>query len=105
MFHSVRVGFTLLSMTVATAGDKRLEIPLGLDSFLPVPETNPLTAEKVAMGRALFSDQRLSRDGTISCATCHDPRRAFTDAKPVAVGASGRRGQRRVPAILNRGYG
>jgi cytochrome c peroxidase len=57
------------------------------------------------MGRDLFSDRQLSRDQTISCATCHDPKRAFTDGKPVAEGVSGRRGQRRVPAIVNRGYG
>jgi cytochrome c peroxidase len=95
----------VLPITFAAAGDKRLEIPLGLDSFLPVPELNPLTSEKVAMGRDLFSDQRLSRDGSISCASCHDPKRAFTDGKPVAEGASGHRGQRRVPAIVNRGYG
>src|SRR4029077_3725263 len=96
---------TLLPITLAAAGDKRLEIPPGVDFFLPVPEENPLTPEKAAMGRDLFSDRRLSRDQTISCATCHDPKHAFTDAKPVAEGVSGRRGQRRVPAIVNRGYG
>jgi len=95
----------LLLITLATAGEKRLEIPLGLDSFMPVPEANSLTPEKVAMGRDLFSDRRLSRDRTISCATCHDPKRTFTDGKPIAEGVSGRHGQRRVPAILNRGYG
>jgi cytochrome c peroxidase len=100
-----RIVFALLPITLAAAGDKRLEIPLGLDSFLPVPEANPLTPEKAAMGRDLFFDQRLSRDQTISCATCHDPKRAFTDGKPVAEGVSGKRGQRRVPAIVNRGYG
>jgi cytochrome c peroxidase len=100
-----RIVFALLLIAFAVAGDKRLEIPLGLDSFLPVPEANSLTPEKAAMGRDLFSDRRLSRDQTISCATCHDPKRAFTDGKPVAEGMSGRRGQRRVPAIVNRGYG
>jgi cytochrome c peroxidase len=93
-----------VAVTVAV-GEKRLEIPLGLDSFLPVPESNSLTPEKVAMGRDLFSDRRLSRDQTISCATCHDPKSAFTDAKPIAEGVSGRHGKRRVPAIVNRGYG
>jgi cytochrome c peroxidase len=86
-------------------GEKRLDIPLGLDTFMPVPETNPLTPEKSAMGRDLFSDRRLSRDQTVSCATCHDPKHAFTDSKPVAEGVSGRHGERRVPTILNRGYG
>src|SRR5207302_5994695 len=95
----------LLAVTFAMGGEKRLEIPLGLDSFMPVPEADPLTAEKVAMGRDLFSDRRLSRNQSISCATCHDPKRTFTDGKPIAEGVSGRHGQRRVPAILNRGYG
>jgi cytochrome c peroxidase len=100
-----RIVSALLLIAFAAEGDKRLDIPLGLDSFLPVPESNPLTREKAEMGRDLFSDRRLSRDQTISCATCHDPKRAFTDGKPVAEGVSGRRGQRRVPAIVNRGYG
>jgi len=88
-----------------SGAERQLSIPLGLDSFMPVPETNPLTSEKVAIGRALFSDLRLSRDETVSCATCHDPKGAFTDGKPVAEGVSGRHGERRVPALLNRGYG
>src|SRR6266481_6025490 len=92
-------------MTFAMAGEKMLDIPRGLDSFMPVPEANPLTPEKAAMGRELFSDRRLSRDRTISCASCHDPKRTFTDGKPVAEGVSGRHGQRRVPALVNRGYG
>jgi cytochrome c peroxidase len=82
-----------------------IEIPLGLDAFLPVPESNPLTPEKVLLGRELFFDQRLSRDGTVACATCHDPRQAFTDRRPVAVGVFERKGKRRVPAILNRAWG
>lgn len=95
----------LVAVTFALGAEKSLNIPLGLDSFMPVPETNPLTPEKAAMGRDLFSDHRLSRDQTVSCATCHDPKRAFTDGKPVAEGVYGRHGERRVPALLNRGYG
>jgi len=45
-----RIVFAVLPIIFAAAGDKRLEIPLGLDSFLPVPETNPLTPEKAAIG-------------------------------------------------------
>ena len=83
----------------------RLEIPRGLDAYMPVPEENPLTREKIALGRQLFFDPRLSRDGKVSCATCHDPQHAFTDARPVAVGVFGRIGTRRVPTLINRGYG
>jgi len=85
--------------------NKLLEIPLGLDVYMPVPDANPMTAEKVALGERLFYDPIVSRDGKLSCASCHDPRNAFTDAKPVSVGVFGRRGTRRVPALINRGYG
>src|SRR6516162_2774025 len=80
-------------------------IPLGLDLYLPSPEDNPLTAEKIEVGRRLFFDRRLSRDGTVACASCHDPDRAFSDGRAVAVGVYGRRGRRNAPALINRGYG
>jgi cytochrome c peroxidase len=81
------------------------QTPLGLDTYVPAPDDNPTTPEKVALGRKLFHDPRLSRDGTISCATCHDPARGFADDKPLAVGIGKRRGVRRTPTIVNRGYG
>ncbi|MEX2261347.1 MAG: cytochrome c peroxidase [Bryobacteraceae bacterium] len=80
-------------------------VPLGLDALRPTPEDNPLTPEKAALGRKLFFDTRLSRDNSLSCASCHDPKRAFTDGRPVAVGVFGRKGNRRVPTLLNRAYG
>jgi cytochrome c peroxidase len=82
-----------------------LSIPLGLDAYMPVPADNPLTPEKIALGAALFSDPMLSADRTTSCASCHDPNRAFTDGRRVAVGVFGRTGARATPALLNRGYG
>jgi cytochrome c peroxidase len=82
-----------------------LAIPLGLDLYMPVPEDNPLTEERIDLGRKLFIDSRLSRDGSLSCATCHDPRRAFSDRGTIAIGIDGRAGQRNVPALINRGYG
>lgn len=97
------LAFFLLA-AVAPAGDEP-RVPLGLDLFMPVPEDNPLSPEKIALGKKLFTDARLSRDGSISCATCHDPQRSFTDARPASVGVFGRQGSRRVPAIINRGYG
>jgi len=83
----------------------RPALPLGLDLYMPVPEENPLTAEKVALGRRLFFDPILSRDYTLSCGSCHDPRRAFTDSLPVAVGVRGRHGTRNAPTLVNRAYG
>jgi cytochrome c peroxidase len=80
-------------------------LPLGLDLYMPVPEDNPITAEKTTLGRRLFFDRRLSRDRRVACASCHNPRLAFSDGRPVALGAFGRKGTRNAPAIINRGYG
>ncbi len=91
--------------TALAAGKFKLEIPLGLDAFMPVPPENPLTPNKVSLGRKLFFDKRLSRDGSLACASCHVPENSFTDKNPVAVGVFGRRSSRRVPTLLNRGYG
>jgi cytochrome c peroxidase len=82
-----------------------LVIPLGLDLYLPVPEDNPLTVEKIEAGRRLFFDTRLSLDGSVSCATCHDPRRAFSSRRAIPIGVHGRAGRRNAPAIVNRAYG
>jgi cytochrome c peroxidase len=69
-----------------------------------IPADNPQTPGKIALGQRLFFDPRLSADGTISCSTCHDPARAFTDGKPVSVGIAGRAGQRNSPTVLNALY-
>ncbi|MGH9200961.1 MAG: cytochrome-c peroxidase [Vicinamibacterales bacterium] len=82
-----------------------LMIPLGLDLYLPVPEANPLTREKIELGRRLFNDRRLSRDGSVACATCHNPNRAFSTPVPAAIGVGGRLSRRNAPALINRGYG
>jgi cytochrome c peroxidase len=58
----------------------------------------------LALGERLFFDSRLSGDGTVSCASCHDPARAFTDGRPTSVGISGRVGQRNSPTVLNALY-
>src|SRR6266481_5998097 len=69
-----------------------------------IPPDNPQTAEKIALGQKLFFDGRLSVDGTVACATCHDPQRAFTDGRPTSIGVLGRRGQRNAPTVLNALY-
>ena len=69
-----------------------------------MPRDNPQTPEKVALGEKLFFDGRLSADGTVACASCHDPRRAFTDGRSVSVGIGNRVGQRNAPTILNALY-
>ena len=88
-----------------TAALYRPELPSGLDLYFPVPETNPLTAEKVALGRRLFFDSMLSRDGSVSCAACHDPLLAFTDGRRISRGVFDRAGTRNAPTLVNRAYG
>lgn len=82
-----------------------LRVPLGLDTYLPAPDRNPLTRDKVELGRALFFYRGLSRDRTLSCGGCHQPERAFTDGKPGAVGVRGQVSSRRTPSIFNRAWG
>jgi len=84
--------------------DFRIELPVGISTDLwayYIPKENPLTAEKVELGRKLFFDKRLSADMTVSCATCHEPERAFTDGKRVAEGIGGKLGTRNSPTLLN----
>lgn len=67
-----------------------------------LPADNPLTVEGVALGRRLFHDPRLSRDGRVSCASCHDPARAFADpGKAVSTGVAGRSGTRNAMPLFN----
>jgi cytochrome c peroxidase len=69
-----------------------------------IPKDNRQTPEKIALGEKLFFEGRLSANGTVACATCHNPRLAFTDGRPVAVGIANRVGQRNSPTVLNALY-
>ncbi len=71
---------------------------------LVIPPGSPLAPAVVSLGEKLFFDSRLSGDSTVSCATCHDPARAFTDGRPVSIGVGGRAGQRNAPTLLNALY-
>lgn len=99
----MRTALLLGFVTIICTGSARLP-PLGLDLYVPAPADNPGTRSKIALGRQLFHDRGLSRDGTISCATCHQAKRAFSDGRRVAVGISGALGVRNTPSLVNRGY-
>lgn len=62
---------------------------------------NPVTPDKVALGEKLFFDGRLSADGTVACATCHDPDKGFTDQLKTSVGIGKQVGKRNSPSVLN----
>jgi cytochrome c peroxidase len=74
--------------------------PLGLPIDLDKLERPP-TATRVRLGRWLFFDRRLSSDGTVSCATCHQPEFAFSQGTALATGVHGRTGRRKALAIIN----
>jgi cytochrome c peroxidase len=71
---------------------------------MPVPEDNPMTPEKVALGERLFFDKRLSVDGSRSCYSCHVCEKGLTDGLPTAVGAAGKKLPRSSPTLWNIGY-
>jgi cytochrome c peroxidase len=88
------------------AGPRSLQqvgLPVELTRAVTPPD-NPQAPEKIALGQKLFFEGRLSADGTVACATCHDPARAFTDGRPTSVGIHGRAGQRNAPTVLNALY-
>lgn len=76
--------------------------PVGLEPDFTVPWNNPISPEKVALGKRLFFDENLSRDRSISCATCHDPVQGFSNGEAFAQGVSGRYSSRNVPTVVNR---
>ena len=80
------------------------ETPLGLPP-VPVPADNPMTAEKVALGKKLFNDKRFSTTGEVNCATCHDGGKAFTDSPlRVSEGINKLTGTRNAPTVINAAY-
>src|SRR5512141_2847582 len=68
------------------------------------PPDNPQTDAKILLGKQLYFDTRLSKDNTVSCATCHNPAMGWSDAGPTSVGIAGQRGGRRSPPVSNAAY-
>jgi cytochrome c peroxidase len=91
--------FGLLGLITADEPDR--SVPLGLPP-VPYAEDNPQTPEKIALGDKLFNDKRFSGTGEVSCATCHDATKAFTDSPlKVSEGIQGLTGTRNAPTVIN----
>ncbi len=73
--------------------------PIVWEAFIPVD--NALTIERVKLGHKLYFEKRLSADGTVACATCHDVTRGFTDQLAVSEGIKDQNGRRNAPTTLN----
>jgi cytochrome c peroxidase len=76
------------------------EAPKGLPP-LPVPKDNPMTPVKIELGKMLYFDKRLSKDESVSCATCHDPKTAWAENKPTSTGIHKQVGERNAPTVIN----
>jgi len=107
LFSSFSLGPLLAFSLSSTPSPQPLashSVPLGLPP-LPVSETNPLTPEKITLGRKLFFDRRLSPNDTMSCAMCHIPTQGFTvNETRLAVGMNGQSTKRNPPALYNVAY-
>lgn len=79
------------------------KVPSGLPAVI-YPADNPMTPEKIALGAQLYFDPRLSRDSTVSCATCHDPAKGWSNGEAVATGVGGKKGGRNSPTVINTAY-
>ena len=83
--------------------EKQAGFPAALYSWV-IPPDNPQTPAKIALGKALFFDDRLSADDKISCDHCHAPAKGFTDQLPTSMGIRAQFGQRNAPSVLNAAF-
>jgi cytochrome c peroxidase len=77
--------------------------PLGLPP-VPIPADNPQSPAKIELGDRLFHEKRFSSDGKVSCSTCHEKEKAFTDHQRVSKGHHGLLGTRNAPTVINTAY-
>jgi cytochrome c peroxidase len=93
-------GAPITNATILSLGPE----PIGNLPPVVAPPDNPQTTGKILLGKKLYFDTRLSKDNTISCATCHDPAMGWSDAGPTSAGIAGQRGGRRSPPVSNAAY-
>ena len=79
-------------------------VPLGLPP-IPWPEDDPYSPARAELGKVLFFDGRLSANGVVSCAFCHEPAHAFAANTPLSKGVNGKSGVRHAPTLINRAWG
>jgi cytochrome c peroxidase len=80
-----------------------IKAPPGLPQ-VPTPAGNPPTADAIALGRRLFYDTSLSKDDSLSCASCHRPEFRFSDVRALSLGVGGKFGLRHAPTLVNVAY-
>lgn len=95
----------LLPASVPGAEAVEVALPPGVLP-LEIPANNPLTRERIELGRKLYFDTRLSTDGSVACVTCHNPRTGFADQRgdATSAGVGGALGARNAPTVLNAAF-
>jgi cytochrome c peroxidase len=113
MKHSWQILFVLAALASGYAAETEAVAPskpydrnvfkarFARPKSIPFPADNAFSTERAELGKALFFDPRLSRSGTVSCATCHNPSFSWGDGLPLAVGDMMQILGRRTPTILN----
>jgi len=96
-------GVVAALLTTAASAKEDLSKWLRPDT-VPAPKDNQITPERIELGKFLYFDTRLSRDNTVSCATCHNPSLGWSDGQPKAIGIEGRQGPRNSPTVINTAY-
>jgi len=105
--RSLLFGFVLLMLSCKNSDEFANTTPISdfnapiYFSLFELPSDNPLTNEGVELGRMLFYDTKLSKDNSISCATCHQQSKAFTDGKIVGIGIRGQKTDRNTMSLVN----
>jgi cytochrome c peroxidase len=97
----------VLAAGFAAGADEVVDYEWQLPAWVPrprVPDDNPMTQAKVALGRLLFYDKRLSFDESLSCGSCHQQEKAFTDGRATSPGITGEAGVRSAMALVNLAY-
>ncbi len=96
--------FRSLVAAFALAGSSSMAFAQALPTKAPAPADNPTTAEKVALGKMLYHDPRLSSSGTVSCASCHNTMLGGEDNRGGSVGVGGQVGGRSAPTVWNAAF-
>jgi cytochrome c peroxidase len=90
----------ITAVNIHTFGPQKLGSPPQVVS----PPDNPQATLKILLGKQLYFDTRLSKDNTVSCASCHNPALGWSDVGPTSVGINAQRGGRRAPPVSNAAY-
>src|SRR4026209_1696432 len=95
---SVVVLTMTMFVTGVTGAEPIIKTPAGLNPLV-IPADNPPTPEKIELGKMLYFDPRLSSENSVSCASCHDPKKGWSNGDGVATGIRGLKGGRSAPTI------